>query len=398
MLRTVLGTFEHPLLYDLNLSLIGFSILSSTAYQGVYGAMQIPVGIILDKFGLKKVLSLAIMACAFSVLCFAATRQFNSAFVFRLLMGLGSSFGFIGLLVVVYDWMPSNKIGLFIGMSQFIGTLGPMIAAGPLNAIAESGGLSWRLVFLCLGIFGICLSVLVFIYVENNRDFAGSFQILKRSAPMKNMLMNLIKQPQVWFIGLYSASIYFTIEYLSENSGKTFLMLHGYSSQSSSNLITLSWLGYAIGCPFLGWLSDLICRRKIILVTAAVISFISVLIIVYTPSYFALVCVGFFALGFGASGQSVAFATIAEQCESSYRAAGLGFNNAFIVVLASINAPLIAGILNQFKHVNSALTIGDYQWAFIVLITFVAISLLTSCFLIKETYCKSAKSSTKLQY
>ena len=164
MLRTVLGTFEHPLLYDLNLSLVGFSILSSTAYQGVYGFMQIPVGVILDNFGLKKVLSAAIMLCALSVLFFSATHQFHSAFIFRLIMGLGSSFGFIGLLVVVYDWMPSNKTGLFIGLSQFIGTLGPMLAAGPLNAVAESGGLSWRLVFLGLGIFGIILSKFSYMY------------------------------------------------------------------------------------------------------------------------------------------------------------------------------------------------------------------------------------------
>ncbi len=54
LLRTILGTFEHQIISDLDLSILTFSILSSTAYQLTYGIMQIPVGIITDKLGLKK--------------------------------------------------------------------------------------------------------------------------------------------------------------------------------------------------------------------------------------------------------------------------------------------------------------------------------------------------------
>lgn len=398
MLRTIFGTFEHPLIHDLSLTLITFSILSSTAYQILYGVMQIPAGIVLDKFGLKNILTLAIAVCALASMSFAFTHQFSSAFVFRLMMGLGSSFGFIGLLVAVYDWMPSNKTGFFIGLSQFIGTLGPMLAAGPINAITDNGGLSWRLVFFSLGILGIILSIFVFIIVENNRDYAGGFQILKRSASIKSMLKSLVKQPQAWFIAIYSASIYFAIEYLSENSGKDFLMLHGYSSQSSSNLITLAWLSYAIGCPLLGYISDLICRRKQVLIAASVICLLSGILIIYMAHIPSLLYLGFCALGIGASGQSVAFATIAEQCEAKYLAVGLGFNNACIVFLASANAPLIAMILHRLKRADAPITLVDYQLSFSVLILFMGLSLLTACFFIKETYCKSTKSATKLSY
>ena len=396
MLRTLLGTFEPPLLSDLHLSLVTFTVLSSTAYQTIYGFMQMPVGIILDKLGLKKVLTLAIIICALSVIAFSLTHQFKSAFVFRLLMGFGSSFGFIALLVAVYDWLPRDKTGLFIGLSQFIGTLGPMLAAGPMNAVAESGGLNWRLVFTGLGIVGLMLALLVFIYVENNHDFTGSFQILKRPAPISNMLKNLTHEPQVWLIGLYSACIYFTIEYLSENSGKSFLMLNGYSSQEASNFITLSWLGYALGCPLTGFVSDKLCRRKIILTISAMASIFAAFVIFYLPSKPILLLVGFFVLGFGASGQSVAFAMVAEQCGPSYLAAGLGFNNALIVVIASINAPMMAWLLNHFKEKHSALLISDYQYAFNIPLGLMISGLIISTLWIKETFCKSAKAPTLL--
>jgi MFS family permease len=273
-----------------------------------------------------------------------------------------------------------------------------MSAAGPMNALADNGGYPWRMIFLFLGGLGVVLSILIVCFVENNRQTEQNFQILARPGPMKQTLQSLIKQPQVWFIGLYSASVYFGIEYLSENSGKAFLMLNGYSSQSASNFITLAWLGYAIGCPALGLLSDWLCRRKSVLTLASLIGMVAMYLILYMPHHPSLLLIGFFTLGLGASGQSVAFATIAEQCEPKYLALGLGFNNACIIMLASINAPIIAWILNQMSPIQSQLTIGNYQTALTLLIAFLGISIICASLFIKETYCKSTKAATKLQY
>lgn len=63
LLRTILGTFEHQIIADLDLSILTFSILSSTAYQLTYGVMQIPVGIITDKLGLKSSYTSDISLC-----------------------------------------------------------------------------------------------------------------------------------------------------------------------------------------------------------------------------------------------------------------------------------------------------------------------------------------------
>lgn len=399
MLRTVLGTFENALTHDLHLSLVTFAILSSSVYQFIYGAMQIPVGIIVDKFGLKKSLVLALICCTFSVLGFGMAEQFSTAFIFRFAMGFGSSFGFIGLLVAVYEWLPRSKIGLFIGLSQLIGTLGPMVAAGPLNALADSDyDITWRAIFFGLAFFGLILTVLIFFFVENNKSKNNSFQLLKRPMSIQQTLSKLIFQPQVWYIAIYSACIYFTIEYLSENSGKAFLMLQGYSSQSASNLITLSWLGYALGCPLLGYVSDLIERRKSILMLASFIGLTSGIFIVYFSTSPLLLALGFFFLGVGASGQSVGIAMIAEQCGENYLAAGLGFNNAIVVLLCSTNAPLIASVLNYLSPSHDALSVTHYQQAFGMFLFLILLAVFLSVFFIKETFCKSNKETKKLSY
>jgi len=395
LLRTVLGTFEHPLITDLNLNLVTFALLSSTAYQVVYGSMQIPVGILLAKLGLKKSLSIASLLCALSVFGFGVTHTFDSAFLFRVIMGLGSSFGFIGLLVAVYDWMPRQKIGLFIGLSQLIGTLGPMIAAGPLNDIANDSNTDWRVIFFGLGVIGIIISLLILALVKNNKDYTGTFQILKRPKPLLPTLRQLLSQSQVWFIALYSAAIYFTIEYLSENSGKAFLMLNGYTMKSASYMITTAWIGYAIGCPLLGYISDLTGKRKNMLSLSALISLLSAIIIIYYPANSYMLTTAFILLGAGAGGQSVGFAIMAEQCNEHTIAIGLGFNNALIGFLGAINAPLIGWLINKFSH-GSAPTIAHYQQAFWVILGFMILAIILSSLFIKETFCKSTKETTKL--
>jgi len=68
---------------------------------------------------------------------------------------IGASFGFLSLLVAVNDWMPHRHNALFIGLSQFIGTMGPMFAAGPLESYTASGHIAWQLVFKVLGFIGV---------------------------------------------------------------------------------------------------------------------------------------------------------------------------------------------------------------------------------------------------
>lgn len=395
LLRTVLGTFEHPITYDLRLNLVKFAVLSSTAYITIYGIMQIPASLITERFGLKRTLFIAALICTVAVVGFGLIHSFHSAFIFRILMGFGSSFGFICLLVAVYDWMPQKNIAFFIGLSQFLGTMGPILAAGPLNALANQSAIDWRYVFLGLGGFGLVISMLVLFFVRNNQDYAGSFLILKRPEPLAKTLRALLWQKQTWLIALFSGSIYFSIEYLSENSGKTFLMLNGYSSNFASYMITVAWVGYAIGCPLLGYVSDAMGKRKPGMIFAALCGLIAALVIIYYPINSTLLTIAFFLLGVGTSGQSIGFAIMAEQCNTTYLAVGLGLNNAVLSMIAAFNAPLIGWVLDLLAKAQSP-SVANYQTAFLIIIGFLCLAVVLSLLFIKETFCKSTKTPFKL--
>lgn len=382
---------------DLNLTAIQFSLLSSTAYLLIYGIMQVPVGIIVDKFGLKKSMLFAIFCCSLANLGFASTHGFYLGFLFRVCTGFGCSFGFICVLIALYDWMPRKNIAFFIGISQLLGTLGPMIAGGPLNTLAENQIIGWRSLSSILAVCGLLLMVLVFLFVDKNRQLRGSFVVLSRPTSTVNNLRILIRQPQIWFIAVYSAGIYFSLEYLSENEGKHFLMEKGFSSSFSSYMITMAWLGFALGAPILGYVSDLIKRRKPILFFSGITTTLTLFAIIYLPLGAVETLICFFLLGVGVGSASVSIVMMGEQCKSNYLAAGLGFENAVTMVIVSLVAPAISGLLMKIAH-SSTYSVHDYQHGFILLVLLPAISVVLLGFFIKETFGKSTKENTKLNW
>ncbi|MDP4708486.1 MAG: MFS transporter [Rickettsiaceae bacterium] len=393
-LRTVTGTYQDAIMQDLQLTSFQFSLLSTTLFFIVYGAMQLPVGIIVDNIGLKKSIIIATLSCSIASIGFAYSYSYETAIFYRGIMGFGAAFGFICLLMAVYDWMPHRYSAIFIGLSQLIGTLGPMTATGPLHTLSTTMGVTWRQLFLYLGIFGVVLLVLAFLFIENNQQKAGKYIILYKPESLSVAIKRLFTRSQPWFIAILSTSLYFTIEYLSENEGRAFLLQKGISLGTSSYMLTTSWIGYAIGCPLLGYFSDLLQRRKPIMAFAAVLGCLSITSILYLPTNYLVV--SFFFLGISAGGQSVGFATIAEHFKKQFVAIGFGLNNAMIVLIAAINAPLIGFLLDNSKQGNK-ITLADYQSVFNVLIILSVISVVVAVFYIKETFCKSSADFTYLK-
>ncbi len=394
-LRTVLGAYQTSIIQDLHLSLFQFSILSTTLFCLIYGFMQIPVGFIVDNIGLKKSFVIGCSNCAIATLGFAYSDNYDAALFFRVLMGFGASFGFICLLISINDWIPHKYRAIFIGTSLFIGTLGPIIGAGPLSILANNPKYNWHFIFFMLSIFGFVLTVLGFFFVENKKQQNDQYVFIRKPEKLSKSLKILFSKSQPFIIAILSATLYFSIEYLSENEGRRFLILKGLDIKHASYMLALSWVGFAIGSPVFGFLSDFLQRRKLIMVIAAVFGFISIVTIVYSP-LLATLPWAFFLLGISASGQSIGFATITEQFIDKFVAIGLGLNNAVIMSFAAINAPFIGYFFDKISA-NGNLTLHDYQLVLSILVIASLVAVILSVFFLKETFCKSAVNLTYLK-
>ena len=393
-LRTFVGSIADQLISDLHLSIEQFTLIGS-AYYFAYAAMQIPVGILADKFGVKRIMVFATLTCVLATFLFAHANTFKMALLGRFLMGFGSAFAFICLLVIAVNWFPKRFFAFFAGASQFIGTMGPVLAGGPLISWLVDSHINWRWALSSIGAFGIVLAVLSFLFVKSKpREDQQRLLFLPKNEPIITRLKRLFRTRQAWVVAIYSAGVYVAISVMSAIWGPNYLQAVGLSQESAAYMISIAWIGYAIGCPAFGFLSDLSRRRKPFLVLCAMLGLVSMSLIIYghfsTKGMYELL---FFGLGLGATGQNVGFAAIAEHTNPNTKASALGLNNGAMVLSAAILPLVISYLITLSSGSTNAQHLPVH--AFVVGLSLLPIAyliaLFVSLFLFKETYCKPQK-------
>jgi MFS family permease len=402
-LRAFLNTLVPEISSSFKIDPEQLSLLAA-AYYLTYGIMQIPVGILVDRFGVRLLLTLATIVAGMGVFLFAITNTFLTAVISRLLMGFGSSFGFICLLVLTLNWLPRRYTGFFFGVAQFLGTLGPMLAGAPFAILLYKLHDNWRIVLTFIGIVALMLALFIGLFVRDKpKHLEKRFIFLSRSESLLKRLTLLIKNSQVWLLVLYSPAVYVSVALLGALWGTTYLETRGISKELATFITSLLWLGLAFGCPILGFISDTIRRRKPILIINSLIGLSASLAIIYWPSNNPIFFIPlFFVLGIAGAGQSIGFATIAEHVEIKLHAAALGFNNSCITLTSAIVLPLIGLIIkiSAKGHIVKGVLIyqrHDFNLAFTLLPVFFLIGFIIAFFFIKETYCRQQKEPLKLQ-
>ncbi|MCH9634577.1 MAG: hypothetical protein S4CHLAM7_13300 [Chlamydiae bacterium] len=388
-LRTFVGTVAKSIIADLSLSAEQFALMGA-AYYIIYSFMQIPVGYLTDRYGAKRTVIFAMTLCATSLLIFAVANHFLLGLFARLLMGLGSSFGFVTLLVVITNWFPPSSYAMFIGTSQFIGTLGPLLAGGPLISVLKASGLTWRSVFIRISFFGFAFAALMFFLFRNKKQAqSDDIVVVERPKRFLNQLFKLFKNKQAWLVAFYSAVTYEAIDFLGALWGTYYLEARGLPLESAGYSISLGWLGFAIGCPLTTLLSGKIKKRKPVLISCSILGLLSTILLNYFHLPLWCYPIILFCIGIAASSLNLAIVIMIEHVEISVKALALGFNNGILVLFGAIVPIATSFLINLPK--NQPAVPSDFISAFTVLPAMYVASCILSIFFIKETFCRPQK-------
>ena len=114
----------------------------SSCYLWSYGLMQIPVGILIDKYGPRRLLTIASVSCALGSFVFGWSVTIEMAMLGRLLIGFGASFAVVGCTKIASIWFPAKRFALFVGLMVTIGMLGAAFGLSTVNWITTK--LGWR--------------------------------------------------------------------------------------------------------------------------------------------------------------------------------------------------------------------------------------------------------------
>lgn len=387
------GVMTHELMSAFGVTSVGLGTIAAFFYYA-YAPMQLPSGILYDRFGPRLLMPIAATICALGAFFFSITHSAIMASYGMFMMGLGAASAFIGVLILIARWFPPQYFAMLAGIAQLMSSVGAVFGEAPLASAVSHFG--WRHSMFGLAVIGILLAIIMAVVV---RDFppghAPKPAKNNRSGKVMKGLKHVLHSKQTWYVAIYSFCVWAPITVLGSLWGVPFIKhLYHTSTTVASSAISMIWIGIGIGSPLVGWISEKMLRRNFPLSVGALFGVISTFIIIYVPHIpFVWMYVLLFCVGLGAWGQSLSFAVIKDISQPKYVGTAVGFNNMAVVAGGALFQPLVGYLLHlswtgkMFDGAPLYTTIS-YQKAFWILPICYIIALILSWLMIKETHCR----------
>ena len=343
----------------------------------VYAALQVPVGVALDRFGSRRMILAGAVTMAAGQFVLALATDVPTAVVARVLVGAGDAMTFISVLRVIGMWFAGGAVPLITQLTGIFGQLGSIVAAYPLVALLH--GTSWSTTFLGAAATGVLVGVLVLVAL---RDTPPDRQLPEAAggAEMRRRLADSWREPGTR-IGLYTHLV-------TQFSGTVFALLWGYpflvvgedrSPGTAAGLLTLLVVvGMCVG-PVLGRLCARWPLRRSVLVFSilgATASVWTVLLLWPGRAPIPLLVVLVVVLGTNGPGSMIGFdyARTWNPAERQGSASGVVNVGGFVASLLTILA--VGAVLDLLTPGHSTdYSLGAFRAAFSVQYVFWAIGL-----------------------
>ncbi len=168
MIRVSPNIMNDELLSNFAVDSIGLGILLG-AYNWSYSAMQLPLGITIDRFGPRFFLCISAAVCAVACFIFGNTTNPIIGGSARFLMGMGSACGLIGTIKLGTLWLESKHIAKVTSLAILMGTAGASLGGVPLEILLNKLGFENTMDFL--GLIGLVVCIIIYFFVSNHPPY-----------------------------------------------------------------------------------------------------------------------------------------------------------------------------------------------------------------------------------
>jgi len=390
-MRILPSVIVPELMEAFSLSALGVGSLSAFFYYA-YTPLQLPVGVLMDRFGARSLLTLACLLSALGSLAFGAAPYFGYVLAGRFAIGAGSAFAWVGLIYLISRWFPPRRIGLMIGLASSLGLVGGICGQGPMAELVKAT--SWRYANHLLAVIGFILTAAIWLIIRNSPDEKALET--KETPSFASALLGfkaVLANKQSWLVATYSTMIYLCISVFAELWGLSYLQTAYSLDRTTAGYVnSMIYLGFLVGGPILGVFSDHIQLRKPVILVGAFFAaiFIGLVVLVPNLSIFML-CALLFCFGLAVSSQLLSFSISIEINAISAKGSALAFNNFVTMIGGSVMQPLIGfflarGAIQAGSETLEQYTAGDFRTALISLPIACLLGFIIT-FFIKETRC-----------
>lgn len=322
----------------------------SACYFYVYAAMQLPVGLMIDRIGPRLLLTLFALLCVAGNLIFALADTVAAAYLGRILIGAGAAASWVGTLALATRWLPARHFALLAGLAQVFGMAGGVFGQSPLSLIVE--GVGWRGALVATaglaGLFAAMFWLVVRDHPPGRRQGHAAGRAPAPAAPMLRLLALVARSPQTWLAAAVGLAYTGPMLAFAGLWGVPYLTAaHGFSRTEAAGLASMFFVGWAIAAPLIGWFADRTGLVRPILVTGGLVGAASLGGLLSLPVS-GSVPLGALILIAGASGATMilTFGCAAAANPPEATTATYGFVNMAVTASGGLLQPLIGWLLD----------------------------------------------------
>ncbi|MDP3559048.1 MAG: MFS transporter [Legionellaceae bacterium] len=342
ILRLWPGLMMHQIMAQFSINASQFGLIAAFYYYG-YAGMQIPVALLLERFGARYIVFAFAMLCGIATILFTYSNSLYLACFSRFLVGAGSAVGFLGISKVLSEWFPAKQYTKMVGFSFSVGLLGAIYGGKPINALIET--YHWKNVALTLAMLSMVIACGAYIVMRSAQKqevpSEGSFQL--------SYLKTILSSPPICLLALSNLLMVGSLEGFSDVWGVPYLMTaYGISKSTAAELISFVFFGMLFGGPVLAWCSEKSGNYKVIACCGVGMALAFAILLLTQQYHWWSLALLFFSIGVMCCYQVIVFAAGADLVKAQYLGVTIAFLNCINMLGGSLFHTVIGRLMDIF--------------------------------------------------
>lgn len=260
LLRVMPNIMLNDIMQQFHISAATFGQFSGVYYIG-YSLMHLPIGIMLDRYGPKKVMSICIFLSVIGLLPLMFAEHWIYPIAGRMLIGMGSSAAILGVFKIIRMTFSEERFPRMLSFSVMIGLIGAIYGGGPVSYMREAFGYQAVIQLLAMG--GLVLAAVTYWIVPN-------IESTQQSTVLSDIKEVLSNKRVIWSC-LFAGLMVGPLEGFADVWGTAFLkQVYGFDGTLAASLPSLIFIGMCFGAPILSLIADKIGSYLITIITAGV--------------------------------------------------------------------------------------------------------------------------------